>query len=107
MRQIHTAKHAMEAHLVRGFLESNGIEAVVRGEYLTGGWGELPVDLCSVWIKNDAEFERANALLVSFLKGSYAVEMREARWQCPQCNEVIEGQFDACWKCGARRPSDE
>jgi hypothetical protein len=105
MKQIHTAKHAMEAHLVKGFLESNGIEAVVRGEHLTSGWGELPVDLCSVWIKNDVEFERANALLISFLKGSYAAEMSEARWQCPQCNEVLEGQFDTCWNCGTRRPA--
>ncbi len=24
-------------------------------------------------------------------------------WQCPQCNEAIEGQFTACWHCGAQR----
>jgi len=37
MKQVHVAKHAPEAHLVKGFLESNGIEAVVRGEHLTSG----------------------------------------------------------------------
>lgn len=104
MKQIHTAKHAMEAHLVKGFLESNGIEAIVRGEYLTGGWGELPVDLCTVWIANDSQFERANALLIAFLKGSSASEAGELRWQCPRCNELLEGQFTECWSCGTRRP---
>ena len=37
MKQIHAARHAPEAHLVKGFLESNGISAVVRGEFLTSG----------------------------------------------------------------------
>jgi hypothetical protein len=56
VKQVHTAKHAAEAHLVKGFLESHGIEATVRGEFLTSGWGELPVDLCSVWVADDAQF---------------------------------------------------
>ena len=21
-------------------------------------------------------------------------------WRCPDCSEMIEGQFTACWKCG-------
>jgi hypothetical protein len=20
-------------------------------------------------------------------------------WQCPNCNEILEGQFDTCWNC--------
>lgn len=104
MKQVHIAKHAMEAHLVKGFLESQGIEAVVRGEYLTSGWGELPVDLCSVWVREDAQFERANALLVAFFKGDLARESRAENWRCPKCGEQLEGQFTACWKCGAARP---
>lgn len=24
-----------------------------------------------------------------------------ATWQCPTCGELIEQQFDACWKCSA------
>jgi hypothetical protein len=105
MKQIHVAKHAPEAHLVKGFLESNGVAAVVRGEYLTSGWGELPVDLCSVWIADDAQYERANALLVAFLRGDFAREFRDQNWRCPKCGEQLEGQFTACWKCGTRRPA--
>jgi hypothetical protein len=104
MKLIHTAKHAMEAHVIKGFLDSHGIEAVVRGEYLTSGWGELPVDLCSVWITDDAQFAHADRLLVAFLKGTLAGESGAQSWQCPDCNELLEGQFSACWNCGARRP---
>jgi len=103
MKQLHSARHAPEAHLIRGFLESNGIAAVVRGEYLTSGWGELPVDVCSVWVTDDAQYDRAHGLLVAFLNGDFAHEFRDQRWRCPQCGEQLEGQFTACWKCGTTR----
>ena len=104
MKQIHIARHAPEAHLVKGFLESNGIAAVIRGEFLTSGWGELPLDVCSVWVSDDAHYERANALLISFLNGDPAREHRGENWRCPKCGEQQEGQFTACWKCGALKP---
>jgi hypothetical protein len=104
MKQLHVAKHAPEAHLVKGFLESNGIAAVVRGEFLTSGWGELPADVCSVWVADDEHYERANALLVAFLNGDAAREFRGKGWHCPRCGEQLEGQFTECWKCGAGRP---
>lgn len=104
MKQIHIAKHAPEAHLVKGFLESNGIEAIVRGEFLTSGWGELPLDVCSVWVSDDSQYERANALLIAFLNGDLAREYRGEHWRCPQCGEQLEGQFTKCWSCGAVKP---
>ena len=106
MKRVHVAKHAPEAHVVKGFLESNGIAAVVRGDYLQGGWGELPVDLCAVWVTDDAQYERASALLVSFLRGDHAREFRGQNWRCPKCGEQLEGQFTECWSCGTRRPSE-
>lgn len=103
MKQIHAARHPPEAHLVRGFLESNGIAAIVRGEYLTSGWGELPLDVCSVWIDDDAQYDRAQALLAAFLYGDLAREFRDLRWRCRRCGEELEGQFTACWSCGAAK----
>jgi hypothetical protein len=103
MKQVHIAKHAPEAHIVKGVLEASGIDAVVRGEFLTSGWGELPVDVCSVWIADDAQYERAQALLLSFLNGDLARELRSQNWRCAKCGEQLEGQFTSCWKCGAAR----
>jgi Putative prokaryotic signal transducing protein len=105
MKQLHAARHAPEAHLIKGFLESNGIAAVVRGEFLTGGWGELPVDVCSVWVSDDAQYDRAHALLVTFLNGDFAREFRGQHWRCQKCGEQIEGQFTSCWNCNTARPA--
>lgn len=103
MKQVHAARTALEAYLVRGFLNSHGIAAEVRGEFLTSGWGELPVDVCSVWVTDDAQYAAANDLLVAFLSGSFARMYSGERWTCPACGEKLEGQFTACWKCGAAK----
>ena len=58
MKPLHTARHATEAYLIRGYLESQGVNTVVRGEFLTGGIGELPADLCKVWVMDDRDFAR-------------------------------------------------
>jgi putative signal transducing protein len=105
VKQLHAARHAPEAHLVKGFLESNGIAAVVRGEYLTSGWGELPADVCSVWVSDDAQYDRAHALLIAFLNGDFAREFRGMDWRCPRCGEQLEGQFTTCWNCRTIRPA--
>ena len=104
MKRVHTARHMTEAHLVRGYLESNGINAVVRGDLLSGGWGELPVDLCTVWITDDQRVAEADQLLRDFLKGAPARIHGGKAWVCPQCGEAIEGQFTACWQCGGEQP---
>lgn len=104
MKRVHNARHITEAHLIRGFLESHGIDALVRGDFLTGGWGELPVDVCAVWITDDARFAEADQLLKDYFKGALARIHGGKAWSCPQCSETIEGQFTACWQCGAERP---
>lgn len=106
MKRVHNAQHGAEAHLIRGYLESHGIEAVVRGDLLAGGWGELPVDLCAVWITDDARLEETDRLLRDFLRGAPARIHGGAGWTCPQCEEAIEGQFTACWQCGRERPAE-
>lgn len=49
MQKVYSAQNPIEAHIVRGLLEQQGIAARVNGEYLQGGIGELPlVDLITV-----------------------------------------------------------
>lgn len=43
MRVVYEAENILDAHLVKGLLENEGIPAFVRGEYLAGGVGDLPV----------------------------------------------------------------
>jgi hypothetical protein len=104
MKRIHNARHAAEAHLICGLLQSCGIAALVRGEWLAGGFGELPLDACAVWVTDDRKLDEADRLLRDFLQGRVAAAMTDQRWQCPRCNESSEGQFTDCWQCGAGRP---
>ena len=89
--------------MVRGYLESHGITAIVRGEYLTGGIGELPADICAVWLEDDTAYARAGELVREFLCGTAAARAG-APWPCSTCSETLEGQFTACWNCGTPRP---
>ncbi len=43
MRVVYEPENLIDAHLVKGVLEHAGLPVYLRGEYLTGGIGELPV----------------------------------------------------------------
>jgi Putative prokaryotic signal transducing protein len=43
MRALYDAENVVDAHLVKHALEAAGIPAFIRGEYLTGALGELPM----------------------------------------------------------------
>jgi len=62
MKKIYSAQNAIDAHIIKGLLEQQGIAARVDGEYLQGGIGELPlIDLVTVSV---AEEDLENALRV-------------------------------------------
>jgi hypothetical protein len=51
MQTVYEAENLLDAHLVKGALEQQGIPAYVAGEYLTGALGELPaMGLVSVMV---------------------------------------------------------
>ena len=42
MKIVYRAENIIDANLVKGALEAEGMQAFVSGEYLTGAAGELP-----------------------------------------------------------------
>ena len=56
MRVVYEAENLIDAHLVKGRLENEGIPVYVRGEYLTGALGELPVMGLVALCVSDADF---------------------------------------------------
>ena len=124
MKQAYIARDPMDAHLVRGMLESNGIDAMVQGEALWSARGELPLtpeSAPSVWVSGD-DHERARALISDYQReidpdrcANCGYELGQSPqsicpqcgqaysapepWICPQCGEAIEGQFAECWRC--------
>jgi hypothetical protein len=105
MIKLYTAAHPVDAHLLRGALESAGIEAQVRGDFQFTLRGEAPMTtetLPTVWIPDDADLEAAAAIIRQF-------EQRPPRgpvgtWVCASCGEANEEPFDVCWKCGTAKP---
>ena len=106
MIEVYRAAHPAQAHLLRGLLEAEGIEAVVIGEFGFNVRGEAPMTeetLPRVCVVNAADAERGRAIAVSFDAGGPGAGPA-ASWTCPQCGEAIEAQFGECWKCGASKP---
>lgn len=104
MKKVYVAQHPPEAHLVKGFLESQGIVAVVHGENLfsiRGGVPLTPETSASVWVA-DADFEQADELVKEFFRETEA-ERHGENWHCHVCGEILEAQFTDCWNCGASR----
>lgn len=103
MLKLYTADNPIEAHLLRGFLEAHGIEALVQGDHLFGGRGEIPLTfdtLPTVWAVRPSEHARAQSLLAEWQE-----RPRLADWACRACGEHIDGEFESCWQCGAMRLS--
>ena len=106
MKKIYTARNPVDAHLLKGALEGEQIEAIVQGDFLWGARGEVPVtpETCpSVWVVNDADYEKALQIVEDFKSQEIATHNRSEEWKCSNCNETNEGQFLECWQCGTLR----
>lgn len=106
MKRVFTAQHSAEAHFVKGLLETEGIQAEVRGEDLSGVRGGVPITpdtSPSVWVLEDSQLESARAIIKRYETGAGMGPGRTSSWQCPTCGEQMEGQFTSCWKCGTDR----
>jgi hypothetical protein len=72
MIEIYRAAHPVQAHLLRGLLESEGIAAAVLGEFSFNVRGEAPMTtetLPRVCVENEADVARAREIAASFDKG--------------------------------------
>lgn len=103
VQRIFVARNLSEAHIVNGMLNAAGIAAQVRGQYLAGGYGELPITsdtMPSVWIDDATQSAAARGIIDDYERPGGS---RTPGWRCEQCGEVHQGQFTACWKCGRER----
>jgi hypothetical protein len=103
MLKVFVARNPVEAHLVLGLLEGEGIRGEVRGEALfttlQGGAaaeGLLP----AVWIEREQQGPAALEALARYQ--ARGAEGAGPSWQCC-CGEAHEAQFTHCWRCGAAR----
>lgn len=101
MRRLQPAPNLAIATLWADLLREAGIAASVQRQYASGLVGEIPPDqaLPEVWVQHDEQLERARALLLELGR------CEQRLWDCPACQERIDGPFEQCWNCGASMPA--
>jgi hypothetical protein len=106
MKRIYQALNGPEAHLVRAALEAQGVQAVVQGEMLRMGVGEVPFTEAfpTVWV-NDEDTDAAAAIVADY-QARRGHPTGGQPWTCPTCGEAIEPQFDECWVCAGHATAE-
>ncbi len=100
MPAFYASLKRLEVYHLRNLLEAEGIPCQMRNEALSQLAGEIPFTECllELWLKCDDDRPRAEAVLKDFCNGP----VQTGTWHCA-CNEILEGQFTACWRCGSLR----
>lgn len=103
MTRIYSHPDPAITHLVRNALEQIGVPAVVQGERPGAAMGEIPpmAAWSEVWVSDDARLDDARAVVAEI---TAEPAPHAEPWECPACGEWVEGQFAACWSCGAAAP---
>ena len=100
MKTVYSAANISLVSIFQNILAGHGIRCSIKNEFLYAGMGELPPIEC--WPQlcvDEADFAEAQRIVEAAL-----AENDVAAWHCDACQEVIEGQFTECWKCGTSRP---
>ncbi|MDJ0814423.1 MAG: DUF2007 domain-containing protein [Woeseiaceae bacterium] len=99
MKKLTSSESLVTINHYKNVLESEGIPCQIRNEYLGGIAGEMPLQEIwpELWIINDIDYDRAKQLIDATISD----ESPAASWRCTKCGEENEGQFAACWNCGA------
>lgn len=100
MKKVYVSDNPLEAGLVKGLLDSEGISCLIKNQSLAGALGEIPALECwpEIWITNENDLVRA----AEIVKTAQSTPVLEQNWVCA-CGEQIEGQFSSCWNCGKER----
>jgi hypothetical protein len=93
-----------DAALLDHLLQIEGIETIVTAHPRFPRIG--PLVGASVYVLDPGHVERARAIVDRYRRGEPLTDPKSYRsWRCRACNELVEGQFDVCWKCSASAPS--
>ena len=109
MKQVYSVPEPAEAHIVKGVLESNGIQCEIRGENLAGLRGLLPISgetAPSIWIFEDTKYDEARMIIKEYEQTKLNEPANAVAWVCSFCGEESDSEFTECWKCGTSRMAE-
>ncbi len=99
MIRVYEAENIIDAQLALDELRAGGLDALIKGQHLMGGAGELPLNgVVSVWITVAQHEQRALDLIKEYEAGK---KVQQPDQICPSCSETIEGNFGRCWNCNS------
>jgi hypothetical protein len=101
MRVVFSSLNLVELYHLKNLLESAGVRCRIQRELLSRLAGEIPFPECAAQLVIDRPEDevRAEEIVREFARPPRA----GTPWTCARCGEKLEGQFTACWKCGAVR----
>jgi len=99
MKQVSGSIDSAEVGLLKNMLEETGIRCALRNEQLSQALPEAPFNV-ELWVENDDDFQRAQELCKAWFD---PLAGTTSTWTCGKCGQRLGGQFDSCWKCGAKR----
>jgi hypothetical protein len=74
MKHIYEASNTIEANLLKGLLENEGIETFIDGEYLQSGIGELPASGIVTLSVEEDDVEQALKIIEAYDAGEYEIK---------------------------------
>ena len=99
MKKVTSADSVVMISHYKNILQSEGIPCQIRNEHLNQIYGEMPFTEVwpELWVLRDIDYDRAKQLI----DAAIIDESPGVSWRCAKCGEENEGQFGACWNCGA------
>ncbi len=102
MRKIYESLDDLMTAHIKNVLDADGIDCVIRNEFLPNPLGAVAECRPEVWVLDDAAVDRARQIIEELLDPQQSIA---SVWRCPSCGESVEDQFTECWKCGNARPA--
>lgn len=97
---VYSAPDPIEGNLIRGLLESSGIDVELRGEALAGAYPGIPrVSETRIFVP-PRQRDAARAVMREY--ESRRAEQRH--WTCDRCGEANTAAFETCWQCQSAGP---
>lgn len=89
MKKLYQAANTLEAHMIVGMLEQQGIDARIDGEYLQGGAGELQaMNLVQIMVE-EADYPAAKAIVDDWDARQPSLTVEQTQKSSALANTVI------------------
>jgi len=93
---VHRGTDPIEANLLKGMLDSEGIPAAVTGADLVGGYSGVP-KVCDVRLLVPVRYRASAAAVLERYEREHPAG---GEWRCADCGEHNASSFESCWSCG-------